>query len=130
MSRALIASLALAVVILGALLAYIPASNYALVSLDDFDAALGGSSSNESEHTKAEYYQARCADSIATGFLPLKEDASATVENQTASYAAENANQKAEYPNYCDLAAQYRSAAAAESSRDAAWGVLLSLIHI
>ena len=124
MSKGLIAALGIAVIIVGALLAYIPASNYALVNLHELDGALAGASSDERQHTEAEYYQARCADSISSGFLPLKDDARATVEHNRTAYTADQTNQKAEYPNYCDLAAQYRSAAAAESSKISAWGVL------
>ncbi len=124
MSKGLIAALALVVFVVGAMLAYIPASNYGLVNLSDLDRALAGVSSDKRKHIKAEYYEARCADSIATGFLPFTEDARATVEDQATGYAADKADQKAEYPNYCDLAAQYRSAAAAESSKKSAWFVV------
>jgi len=87
--------------------------------------------SNEYESAKADYYQSRCDQSATSGFIPLESDVIAATRENEAAKAAGKGEQEPDYPNYCDLAAQYRSATAAEASRDAAWFVgFLTIIGV
>lgn len=95
---------------------------------------LGPPGSNLADKNKASdpnYYQSRCDQSVANGFLPLESDVVATARNKISAEAKSHAEYQPDYPDYCDLAAQYRSAAATESSRNSAWIVaFLTLIGV
>lgn len=80
---------------------------------------------------KAGYYQARCDDSAAAGYVALDRDIIAAKNNRKAADEYSEAEKKSDYPDYCDLAAQYRAASASEiSSYGAIAGAALTFVGV
>ncbi len=80
---------------------------------------------------QARYYQTQCNKSSAAGYVPFDRDIIAAKRELEAAEHYRKSYKKADYPDYCDLAAQYRAASAAESSSYGSWtSAILTLIGV
>ena len=66
------------------------------------------------KYAKAAHYQAQCNKSAAAGYVPIDSDIVAAEDSKKTASTDHKADKEPEYPDYCDLAAQYRAATAAE----------------